>query len=60
MEDRHVLELCSPAQADKVLPIDMPFNIPLRRRISASAENGKNNSGMIKSVNMLFEPSFEV
>lgn len=56
-EDCHVLEVCSPAQADKVLSIDMQLNMALPCRISVWTEDGETKIGMIKPVKMLSDLS---
>jgi len=56
-EDCHVLEVCSPAQAEKVLSIDMQLNMALPCRISVWTENGETKIGMIKPEKMLADLS---
>ena len=56
-EDCHVLEVCSPAQAEKVLSIDMQLNMALPCRISVWTEDGETRIGMIKPVKMLIDLS---
>src|SRR3989338_3114555 len=48
-----VFEICNPAQAAKVLAIDMRLNMALPCRISVFTENGKTKIGLIKPVQML-------
>lgn len=52
-EDCKVFEVCNPAQAAKVLSIDMRLNMALPCRISVYTEQGKTRLGMITPVNML-------
>lgn len=56
-EDCHVLEVCSPAQAEKVLSIDMQLNMALPCRISVWTEDGETRIGMIKPEKMLADLS---
>lgn len=56
-EDCHVLEVCSPAQAQKVLSIDMQLNMTLPCRISVWTEDGETKIGMIKPEKMLADLS---
>jgi len=56
-EDCHVLEVCSPAQAEKVLSIDMQLNMALPCRISVWTEDGETKIGMIKPEKMLADLS---
>ncbi len=56
-EDCHVLEVCSPAQAQKVLSIDMQLNMALPCRISVWTEDGETKIGMIKPEKMLADLS---
>lgn len=52
-EECKVFEVCNPAQAAKVLSIDMRLNMALPCRISVFTENGKTKIGLIKPVQML-------
>lgn len=56
-EQCHVLEVCSPAQAEKVLSIDMQLNMALPCRISVWTEDGETKIGMIKPEKMLTDLS---
>jgi uncharacterized protein (DUF302 family) len=56
-EDCHVLEVCNPGQAKKVLTIDMQLNMALPCRISVWTENGETKIGMIKPEKMLSDLS---
>lgn len=56
-EECHVLEVCNPAQAEKVLSIDMQLNMALPCRISVWTENGVTKLGMIKPEQMLSDLS---
>lgn len=48
-----VFEVCSPAQASKVLAIDMNLNMALPCRISVFTEQGVTKIGMIRPEPML-------
>ncbi len=48
-----IFEVCNPAQAAKVLAIDMRLNMALPCRISVYTEKGKTKIGLIKPVQML-------
>lgn len=48
-----VFEVCNPAQAAKVLAVDMRLNMALPCRISVFTENNKTRIGLIKPVQML-------
>lgn len=48
-----VFEVCSPAQASKVLGIDMSLNMALPCRISVFTEQGTTKIGMIRPEPML-------
>lgn len=52
-ENCRVFEVCNPAQAAKVLAIDMTLNTALPCRISVYTEKGKTKIGMIKPMDML-------
>jgi len=52
-EECKVFEVCNPAQAAKVLSIDMRLNMALPCRISVYTEKGKTKIGMIKREQML-------
>lgn len=52
-----VFEVCSPAQAAKVLAADMRLNMALPCRISVFTEKGKTMIGLIRPVQMLAELS---
>lgn len=52
-EECKVFEVCSPAQATKVLSIDLRINMALPCRISVYTENGTTKIGMIKPEQML-------
>lgn len=52
-EQCKVFEVCNPAQAAKVLSIDMRLNMALPCRISVFTEKGKTKIGLIKPVEML-------
>lgn len=52
-EECKVFEICNPAQAAKVLAIDMRLNMALPCRISVFTEHGKTKIGLIKPVQML-------
>lgn len=52
-EECHVLEVCNPVQAGKVLATDMRLNTALPCRISVFTENGQTKIGMIKPGDML-------
>ena len=49
----HVLEVCSPAHADKVLKLDFTMNVALPCRISVYENRGKTWIGMIRPKTML-------
>ncbi len=48
-----VFEVCNPAQAAKVMALDMRLNMALPCRISVYTEKGKTLIGLIKPVDML-------
>lgn len=48
-----VFEVCNPAQAAKVMALDMRLNMALPCRISVYTEKGKTRIGLIKPVGML-------
>jgi uncharacterized protein (DUF302 family) len=52
-EECKIFEVCNPAQAAKVLSIDMRLNMALPCRISVFTEKGKTRIGLIKPVQML-------
>ena len=52
-----VFEVCNPAQASKVLAVDMRLNMALPCRISVFTEKGQTKIGLIKPVQMLAELS---
>ena len=56
-EDCKVFEVCNPAQAAKVLAIDMRLNMALPCRISVFTEKGQTRIGLIKPEQMLSELS---
>ena len=52
-EECKVFEVCNPAQASKVMAIDMRLNMALPCRISVYTEAGQTKIGYIKPVEML-------
>ena len=52
-EECKVFEVCNPAQAAKVLSVDMRLNMALPCRISVFTEKGTTRIGMIRPVPML-------
>ncbi|MCF6299832.1 MAG: DUF302 domain-containing protein [Proteobacteria bacterium] len=52
-EDCKVFEVCNPAQAAKVLAVDMQLNMALPCRISVYTEKGSTKIGLIKPAAML-------
>ncbi len=52
-EECKVFEVCNPAQAAKVLAMDMRLNMALPCRISVFTERGKTKIGLIKPMQML-------
>lgn len=52
-EECKILEVCNPAQAAKVLSIDMRLNMALPCRISVFTEKGQTKIGLIKPEQML-------
>ncbi len=52
-EECHILEVCNPGQAAKVLAADMRLNTALPCRISVYTEQGQTKIGMIKPGDML-------
>ena len=52
-EECKVFEVCNPAQASKVMAIDMRLNMALPCRISVYTEAGQTKNGYIKPVEML-------
>ena len=52
-EECKIFEVCNPAQAAKVLAIDMRLNMALPCRISVYTEKAKTKIGLIKPVPML-------
>lgn len=53
----HILEVCNPQQAVKVLSEDMDMNIALPCRISVYEEGGKTKIGMAKPTDLLAQLS---
>lgn len=53
VEECKVFEVCNPAQAAKVLSVDMRLNMALPCRISVFTEKGMTRIGMIRPVPML-------
>ena len=53
VEECKIFEVCNPAQAAKVLSIDMRLNMALPCRISVFTEHGKTKIGLIRPVQML-------
>ncbi|SEA37672.1 DUF302 domain-containing protein [Microbulbifer marinus] len=52
-EQCKVLEVCNPAQAAKVLSVDMRLNMALPCRISVYTQDGVTKMGLIKPAKML-------
>ena len=52
-EECKVFEVCNPAQAAKVMALDMRLNMALPCRISVYTESGKTRIGLIKPAEML-------
>lgn len=52
-EECRIFEICNPAQAAKVLSIDMRLNMALPCRISVFTEKDRTKLGLIKPVQML-------
>lgn len=52
-EECKVFEVCNPAQAAKVMAIDMRLNMALPCRISVFTEQGKTRLGLIRPAQML-------
>jgi uncharacterized protein (DUF302 family) len=52
-EDCKIFEVCNPAQAAKVLSVDMRLNMALPCRISVFTEKGRTKIGLIKPMQML-------
>ncbi len=52
-EECQVFEVCNPAQAAKVMAIDMSLNMALPCRISVYTEAGETKIGLIKPEKML-------
>jgi uncharacterized protein (DUF302 family) len=48
-----VFEVCNPAQANKVMSLDMRLNMALPCRISVYTENGSTRLGMIRPAELL-------
>lgn len=59
-EECKIFEVCNPAQAAKVLAIDMCLNMALPCRISVFTEKGVTQIGMIKPEKMLAALSQDV
>lgn len=59
-EECRVFEVCNPAQAMKVLSVDMRLNMALPCRLSVYTEKGKTFLGMIEPVKMLSALSNDV
>lgn len=53
----HILEVCNPNQAVKVLSEDMDMNIALPCRISVYEENGATKIGMARPTDLLAQLS---
>jgi uncharacterized protein (DUF302 family) len=53
-EECKVFEVCNPAQAAKVLAIDIRLNMALPCRISVYTDQGKTKIGLIKPVKLLY------
>ena len=49
----HILEVCNPAQATKVLTADMGMNVALPCRISVYEDAGKTLIGMVRPTSLL-------
>jgi len=52
-EECKVFEVCQPAQAAKVMAVDMRLNMALPCRISVYTEKGSTSIGLIRPVPML-------
>lgn len=52
-EECKVFEVCNPAQAAKVMAVDMQLNMALPCRISVYTEKGATRIGMIRPLPML-------
>ena len=52
-DECRVFEVCNPAQAAKVMAIDLQLNMALPCRISVYGDQGRTRIGMIKPVDML-------
>jgi uncharacterized protein (DUF302 family) len=52
-EDCKIFEVCNPAQAAKVLSVDMRLSMALPCRISVFTEKGRTKIGLIKPMQML-------
>lgn len=59
-EQCKVLEVCNPAQAAKVLSVDMRLNMALPCRISVYTQDGVTKMGLIKPAKMLESLSDDV
>lgn len=59
-EECKVFEVCNPAQAAKVMAIDMRLNMALPCRISVFTEKGSSRIGIIRPVPMLMTLSQDV
>ncbi len=54
-EQCRVFEVCNPAQAARVLALDMRLNMALPCRISVYTEGGQTRIGLIRPADMLAE-----
>ncbi|WP_166207625.1 DUF302 domain-containing protein [Cognatiluteimonas telluris] len=52
-EQCRIFEVCNPAQAAKVLSVDMRLNMALPCRISVFTDKGRTRIGLIKPAEML-------
>ena len=52
-ENCKIFEVCNPAQAAKVLTVDMNLNMALPCRVSVFTQNGQTKIGLIKPAAML-------
>lgn len=51
--EARIFEICNPAQANRVLSLDMRLNMALPCRISVYRDNGRTQIGFIEPVRML-------